>query len=876
MNEAFSPRTLFSFGLAIALSFGSPLTTYAEEDSGTYLEEIIVTGTKRAASQQDTPIAISTITANDIARTFGADVRSVADLSPNVTLTNQTGFNALAGGIRGTGTISILTTQDPSVGLLLDEFALNHVQTQMAQMYDLEQVEIYRGPQGTLFGKNSTGGTIAITSRRPDLEEFGAEIRLSAGGYDGGSDNYQGQLGLDIPLIEGKLGFRFAGSVNKEDGYYTNDKDTASFPEFIPIYAAFGLDPNNAPLPPELSTLTTGSGEHLDGKDVVAAKSKLLWRPNESYEAYFIWEIIRDDSDSPPGINETPAGEGFLLELLGFPGFQDFNNDPFSTGVTQQGNGINIRDGHRVDVDGYYLTQQINFEQGHIKSITGYREQEETLPSTYTGEAFLSLFDATRNLEREQFQQELRFVSELDGPFNFVAGGIYISDELNFRSYATVGLNSILPVFNANNGSFFDDRGFINLDLRNLTGDPGGGQVRQDRKSWAVYADGTFEINDQFSITAGARYTEDDKEFWKPTGAGGPCNQFTEPQDAIAVDPNLPMTDPGNCIDARSTTVSRAGLEGSEIDQRESPIDPNAYAFIAEGDETWDEVTWRVVLDFKPNDNQLYYASVATGFLAGGFSETCSQVATCGPYAPEKNTNYEIGFKGDLLDNRLRLNLAAFWTEYENLQRNQVFPFFDPISGNAGQETLTLNVGDSEVKGVEVESTWLATDRLQLKASVGWTDGEYKSFTLPGQFREAPGVDLTVLDIPFLPEWQIGVQAIFDQDLPNGGSITYIAGIHHQTEAETSPLDPNAAAGSNAAFPAIARHPSLSQMEERTLLDANITYTSQDERYYVTLFGKNLLNEKYRVSSNSVGALWNFTYYGAPLQWGVEVGLSFQ
>ena len=101
------------------------------------LEEIIVTGTKRAASQQDTPIAISTLTADAIAQTRGNDIRAVGDLSPNVNLTLQTGFNAVAGGIRGTGTISILTTQDPSVGILVDEFALNHVQTQFVELFDL-------------------------------------------------------------------------------------------------------------------------------------------------------------------------------------------------------------------------------------------------------------------------------------------------------------------------------------------------------------------------------------------------------------------------------------------------------------------------------------------------------------------------------------------------------------------------------------------------------------------------------------------------------------------------------------------------------------------------------------------------------------------
>jgi iron complex outermembrane receptor protein len=849
--------------LGVFTSMGLLPTVFAEERSGGgYLEEIIVTGTKRAAAQQDTPIAISTLSANDINKTFGNDIRAISDLAPNVTLTNQTGFNALAGGIRGTGTISILTTQDPSVGLLVDEFALNHVQTQFAELFDIEQVEIYRGPQGTLFGKNSTGGTIAITSKRPDLDEFGADIKLSVGGYDGGSDNYKAQVGIDVPLIEGKLGFRFAGSLTKEDGYYTNDKDTALFPNNI-----FGLTEDN--VPDDLDTTTVGDGGQLDGKDVVAAKTKLLWTPNDRYEAYFIWEILRDDSDSPPGINETPAGEGFLLELLGFPGFQTVNNDPFSTGVTNQGNGINIPNGHEVEADGYYLTQTFSFDRGSIKSITGYREQSEILPSTYTGEAFTSLFDASRNLKREQFQQELRFVSEFDGPLNFVAGGIYLTDDLDFTSYSTQGLTSIIPL------GFDPDTGTAILDQRNLTGDPGFGTVKQDRESWAVYADGTFQINDQFSLTAGARYTKDKKEFYKPTGVGGPCNQYTEAQDAVAADPDLPFDPVTNCSDLRSTNLSRTGLTTNDIDPFNSPVPASAYAFIADEKESWDEVTWRVVLDYKPSDNQLYYASVATGFLAGGFSETCSRESTCVAYDPEENINYEIGFKGDLLDDRLRLNVAAFWTEYESLQRNQVFPFITR-AGLAGQETLTLNVGDSEVKGIEVETTWLVTDRFQLKGSVGWTDGEYKSFTLPGEFKEAPGVDLTVLDIPFLPEWQIGVQAIFDQALPNGGTLTYIAGLHHQSEAETSPVDPNAAQGTNAAFDsAVARQPSLSQMEKRTLVDANITYTSPDERYYVTAYGKNLLNEKYRVSSNSVGALWNFTYYGAPLQWGVELGFQF-
>ncbi len=840
-------RTLVSGLLGAALITGN--SALAEQR---VLEEVIVTGTKRAIAQQDTPISVSTLTANDIARTFGNDIRAVGDLSPNVNLTLQTGFNALAGGIRGTGSISILTTQDPSVGILIDEFALSHVQTQFVELFDLEQVEIYRGPQGTLFGKNSTGGVIAITSKRPDMNEFGGSINVQTSTYGSDSDNYKMQVGFDVPLIPGELAIRFAGSQTVEDGFYFNDKDTATFPN-SPLYGALGITSDL--LPPELSQVTSGAGENLSGKDVFAAKAKVLWQPNDNFEAYFIWEVVRDDSDSPAAVNETPPGEGFLLELLGFPGIQAAGHgDPFSTGMTQQGAGINIRDGHQVDVDGYYLNLSYSMENFTIKSNTGYREQEETLPSTYTGEAFLSLFDATRNLEREQFQQELRLVSEFDGPLNFVVGGIYISDELDFRSYATVGLSALFPAV-LSGGAFFDDRGFVNMDLRGITGDPGSGQVKQDRESLAFYADGTYQIDDQWSLTMGIRYTKDDKEFWKPTGGGGPCNQYTEPQDAIT-DAN------GNCLDVRSTVVSRAGLEGSQIDPRKAALPASAYFFIADAEEEWTETTWRVVVDYKTESDHLWYASVATGFLAGGFSETCSQEPTCIAYDPETNINYEVGFKGDLLDGVLRFNASVFYTDFEDLQRNQVFRFIDPLSGVEGQETITLNAGKSNSTGVEIETTWLATDNLTIKGSIGYLDSSYDEF-------DFEGVDLSSLDIPFASELQVGAQATYIQTLTSGATITYYLAAHYQDDAEMSPFDPNAVANG------IARHPTYSQLESRTLVDLNVTYTDPDARYYATLFGKNLLDEEYRVSSNSVGGLWNFTQFGAPALWGVEFGMKF-
>ena len=148
-------KIFVSFSLFLTLF--STNTLYSEEhDDRLEIEEIVVTGTKREVSQQDVPIAISTITDKQLENTFRNDVFALGELAPNVTLTPQNGFNAIAGGMRGTGFISILVTKDPSVGVVVDDFAFNHVQVQAIEMFDMEQVEIYRGPQGTLFGKNTT------------------------------------------------------------------------------------------------------------------------------------------------------------------------------------------------------------------------------------------------------------------------------------------------------------------------------------------------------------------------------------------------------------------------------------------------------------------------------------------------------------------------------------------------------------------------------------------------------------------------------------------------------------------------------------------------------------------------------------------------
>lgn len=859
-----SPSTLLSALIAI---LGLPIqAAYAQKgdssrDVGT-LEEVLVTATKRETSQQFTPLSISSITARQIENTFANDVRAISDLTPNLTLTQQTGFNAVAAGIRGTGSISILVTQDTAVGFLLDDFALNNVQAQFVELFDIQQIEVSRGPQGTLFGKNTTGGAISIKTKQPVFNEFQGEAEVDYGSFDGGGEIGKFKSAINIPLIDDKLAIRFALIYDYNEGFYKNDKDTATFPNSIPLFAAFGLPASNPPLPPELDTTATGNGERLGGREVIAGKAKLLWQPVDNYVFNFIYEYVRDRSDTPPGVNETPPGQGFLIELLGFPGIQAVGqSDPFSTGVRNSNElGINNRKGHQVDVDGFYLNQTLKLDSFSIKSITGYRRQDEILPNTYTGEAFKTLFDATRNLKREQFQQEVRIVSDFDdSPFSFVVGGAYFTDNVDFLALADVGLQSLLPVFNAANGSFFDNRGFVNLDL-DFINDGAFQGSKQDRKSWAVFGDGTFEITDRLHVSAGARFTRDDKDFKRLADGGGICNQFTRIQDTLPIDPALPV-DPANnvnCIDTRSNAISRAGLRSDQFDQGQIPLPRENFGVDVITKGNWERITWRVAADYSLTDSMMAYFTVATGFLSGGFTETCSSVTTCIPFGKETNINYEIGLKSDLFNNKLRLNLTGFYTEYSNLQRNQVVPFVNSV-GNTTQETITINSGKSSAIGVEAEYTWVPISNLRFDGSISYLDHDYDEFKL----ELTPGVvsDLSNLTPPFSSKWQVGTGVTYEIPFPSasiGGNLLINANFHYQSSAELSVFNSD-----------------LTQLQARTLVGASLTYNDPNERYHLTVYGKNLLNETHRVTANSVAGLWNFTQYGPPIQVGVQFGVNF-
>ncbi len=828
-------KTLFP--VILALSMVAPGLALAQDsndqdsnsDEGLAIEEITVTGTKRDVAQQDLAVAVSTITEQQLKRTFSTNVTALTEMAPNVNITMQNGFNAVAGGIRGTGFISILVTKDPSVGITVDDFAFNHVQSQFVEMFDIQQVEVYRGPQGTLFGKNTTGGAITFTTKKPVLGEFFGDVEATYGQYESNNaDKVKVNFAINIPLGD-TLAARLSVIKDKSQGYYTNDKPMGG------TFLCFACDGPGQPTTAEIFTHfpTTGDGSRIGGKDVLAGKLKLRYQPNDMYLADFIYEYVRDRSDTVAAANETPSTEGYIWPIIGFPGIQAMGwTDPFRTGQSYtQKPAVDMAGGHRVDADGFYLNQTFTSDSYVFKSITGYRTQDEILASTYTGEAYTSLYDASRNSERKQFQQEFRFTSEFSGPFNFVAGAAYYVDNVDFLVYGNLGF--FLPLAGA---EFYRERYEIQV-------------TTQDRKSYALYLDGTYDINDKASLSAGVRYTKDKKDFHRLSlgTAANPVSNFID--DAGFVAPHV------------------------------NPLPESAFGNNQLRSKTWNAETYRVVFDYAWSDNVMTYASFANGFVAGGFSETCGSPTSCNAYADEKNDNFEIGLKSDLLDGTLRLNLAAFTTKYKNLQRDTVVKFID-AAGNEFQETRAVNVGQSTANGAEIELNWVPTDALRIDFNLGYLDHTYDSYSpsvnpadlgLPGDPRP---IDFSALKPSFSPKVNYGVGVTYFQDNVASGGLTYHAFMHYQDEYETSTFPANMQ-GADASGNPIIIQKAFTQVEKRTLVDAFITWQNADQNLDITFYGKNLTNEVWRQSSNPVATLWNFTRYGPPRELGVELGFKF-
>lgn len=761
------------------------------------LEEVVVTATRRAETDiQTTPVAVSAVDEEEFDKLFAQDIGEIALYVPNFSAATVTGFNAASFAMRGAAETDIIVYFDPKVGVILDDFVVPHVQTQLLEPFDIEAIEVLRGPQGTLFGKNTTAGAVVVRTKRPELDSSSFDASISFASFDEVKTN----IAFNVPLGD-NLAFRLAALQQKSDGYYENGK--VDFP--IDLFGTGLGDAGMADGSP-----VAGDGDDAGGKDILSARAKLLWQPSDNLTILGQLEHIEDESDPVPVVNDTPAAAGQLATLFGFPGVA--GGDPIDQAGIHDSAIVGLGGDQQVDVFGAYLNIEYELANHTLYGLAGYREQESRLPSEYLGTPYESFFAATRDDDRETTQLELRLASNLDGSFNYVVGAFYQTNDVEFCVLQQLGLleffGSAIP------GVLDNDNPLLLCN-------------KQDATAYAVFADGTIDFNEKFTLGIGARFTNEEKDYVArqglPVGFIFPGGVFSDPLD-------------GQDFSLASFAVQR-------------------------DDDDWSEPTWRVTGSYQFNDDVYGYITVSRGFKSGGYND---QAGSGGfdnfplqSYDPEFADNVEIGLKTDLADDRVRLNVTYFNVNYEDFQRSTVVS----VPGTAFQETRTFNAADVEAQGLEFELTALLGDNLTLRANLGWLDAEYDKFVLD---RNLDGVleDFSGRDIVRAPEITAGVDLTYDQDLGSRGRLQYNLNYLYEDENTYYYND-----DIGEQFDTI--------LEERSIVGASVTWRDVEDRWHVSLFGKNLSDDRYKTASQAVGVLWTFSNYGPPRVYGVRVGASF-
>ena len=829
----------------------APLMAHAEE-AASGLEEVLVTATRHGETDlQRTPIAVTAVTGEELSRMAGKDITALSVDVPNFSASRITAFNAASFAIRGVGLTDIIVYLDSPVAVNIDDFVTPSVQTQLLDTFDIERVEVLRGPQGTLFGKNTTGGLVNVTTKKPLLGESHAEVRAMYGSFD----RYQLQGALNIPLGD-TFALRGAVSYNKSDGFYKNG---------APYGPTIGFTPDTFGL------VGKGDGKSVGGDDAINGRLKGLWQPSDDLSVLLQYEFVRDRSDAVPSYNDTPKEPGcdpfgagiiegaapckFVWNSIGVT--QPNGGDPLDNMATTQRNDgfMATKRGQKIDVDGFYANVDWNLDFATVHLVGGYREQNSRLPNTYTGAVpvktsgeEISLFDASRDDDRETTQFEARLASNNESDWDWVLGAFWQQNDATFCVAQMLGINEFFGVPGANQTPSI---------LCNA----------QDAMSYAGFGDLTWQATDKLQFGAGVRWTYEERK-WR----GRPQGTVAQ----ITGNPDLTWQDFSEPLDLAN--FSRSDWAGNGP-CRDNPAVAGTLVGICEEKESWSEPTYSARIAYQFADDINGYARYDRGFKSGGYNDQTGTQGFFVPalltaYNPEFANSYEVGLKTTFMVNRFRLNAAAFWVDYTDAQRSVVTSVCIPREGGIttcsnGQEgdpfqaTAFFNAADVTVKGLELEGTVLVTDGLLIRANVSYNDGKYNTFKTDTDGDGIKDLDLSGATLTRTPEWKWGINGLYTHDFL-GGSMAYNMIVSYEDKNIFYYADRSKGLG-----------PEFdSYLDEKTLLDASVTYTAADNKWFVRAFGNNLTDERYRVASQVVSNLWTHSQFGAPRSFGVQVGMN--
>ena len=832
-RHAFRNRFLMHTApLAILAAVGFSEAASAQQVGG--IEVVTVTAEKRAENVQNVPIAITAFTGTDLKEKGVVSLNQLSNLTPNVNLDAGTPFSGdssvLSASIRGIGSDDFAFNIDPGVGVYLDGVYLARTIGANVDLLDVERIEVAKGPQGTLFGRNTIGGAINIVTRDPG-NTFTMQGQVTTGSFN----RFDVSATADIPLAD-NIRSSITVSEVRRDGYQ----------DVIPYNNVnhYAFDP-----PTPLNGGTTANSAY-GGQNRFAARGKLVWDVNNNFTVTFAADWNHQDQESTPvsviqTFPNTPGAASSIAELYtlclagipigqlcslpradGFPSHGGLapldtvpNLLPISPATTQTGNidttfanGPNFA---KYDSEGIGMTMDWIINQDlTLKSITAYRHITWNIGTDLDGAAdngeLLSVTDKQR---QNQFSQELQAIgTAFDQRLNYVLGLYYFYEDGFVHDWVPFD-GSLLAV---------DDLGLNDLKT----------------SSYAAYFHTDYKITDQLGVTVGARYSIENKSFlggqqdfnglaYKASG----CYPPDAPSSIIGGPPFL------TCQQLLGFVVP-----GQPFRYFPGPWDHQSFYLL----------TPTVGAQYHFNDDLMAYVSWSKGFKSGGWTTRLSDPiadASEARYGPEKAKTYEAGIKSQWFDHRLQVNVAAFFTYFTGIQLNQ----------QQGASPVLENLGNAHIKGFEIESEGQITDNFMIRANVGYTDAYYTHLD-PSTISSIPEQSVLLnYMLPKTPRWKLSIQPQYDMPLANGDDLLFQAAYTHVTkeanDAENTPL---------------LMRPTLD------LLDMSVRYSFHDDKYAITVGGTNITDKRYiTIGSHNYAAGFVDATYDPPAQWYITGDVKF-
>ncbi len=837
MNQArkYLPQ-ISPLAFAVATVLATPATTAPVLAQAGVLEEVIVTARKREESLQETPVAVTAFSGTKLEEAGLDDLTDLDRIAPNLIANSGAGGGSTQLYVRGVGARNSGANFDGGVSIYQDGVYLSRSDGTILESVDVQSVQVLRGPQGTLFGKNSTGGAILYNTNKPsDVLEGHAEVNV------GNYDQLNTQLTVNLPLLDDALLSRLSLYSTERDGLVEDQ---------------FGREFNDIDRWGGQLQLRAFAGEND--------------------------EVVVDLNAQYNKIDQSSRGQRCRAGL-GVPGtgWQSVAQDQFiivpSTGLTIL---ENCQRTDALDDDKFlsaltgslppiYQSESISVaatvdwelsDTHSVKSITSWRNVEAgQMDDVYYAGIPLVLrmnygFDIAEPRNTDWFSQELQLTGATDdGDITYVLG-VFASNE---ETDAGTGVGQ--------QGPFFGALGNPNLAFYTAEAT----ELLTDNTAYAAFSQVEWSFAQNWNLTLGLRYTWEERKLERNTYKADPATLSLSgmlPTDALGDGRFWSFADGPGDFNARHGHLPATSLQEDVTNDDWNPMASIQYLFEGAG----------------PIESGSVYFTIATGFLSGGLSESLALDGSIPEYDAEQVVNYELGSKLDLLENTLRVNTAVFYTEYDDRQLTSIG--VNPETGSIASKTV--NAEESTIMGFELETTWLATEHLEFTFNFAINEGEIKEFNDTAIFTANATTlqdceeDIDIGGGAFVDVCNVDRS---DEDLPNLPKQVYYLAGQYTFDTGVGPIvariDASYLEDLNTCFDyASCLWRNGKGLEVDVLaVGARLTWMSNDGDWRVTAWGNNLTDYDYKAGGNPlIGTTQTLSSEeNEPLTYGVEVAYSW-